>query len=296
MNLEWITLVSWGFQKDIDSPDVGHHNKNSEHIKKHNEYWVRRIKQVRSNGFKVFFKPHLWVTDPSDGKWRSDIFPSNDENWETWKSSYSDFILRYAKVAEEAGAEMYCIGIEFSRLTLEKPEFWKTLIQEVRKVYSGKITYAANWYKEYEKVSFWSDLDYIGVQADFPLTKQENPSIEQIEKGWKKHYKPLQKLAKKHDRKVLFTEIGYRSIANSAEKPWEWVEYDEDAQKKLSYETQSNCYQAFFNTVWKQDWLAGVHFWQMRGDYLDRKMKVDLELDFTPQGKPAAEVLSKGFE
>ncbi|MDF1699220.1 MAG: hypothetical protein P1U56_25420 [Saprospiraceae bacterium] len=293
-NLEWITLVPWGFQDDVDSPIVTHQSKDSVRNRKHESNWVNKIKMVRSKGYKVFFKPHLWVQEPSDGKWRSDIYPTDDENWELWKTTYSQFILRYAKVAERAEVEMYCIGIEFSRLSVEKPKFWRALIKEVRNVYSGKITYAANWYKEYEKVTFWKDLDFIGIQAYFPLTKKENPSIKQISKGWKKHIPSIKKTSKKYNRHVLFTEIGYRSTSSSAIRPWEWMEYDTDAEITLSFETQANCYQAFFNSVWKEDWFAGAHFWQFRGDFDPKNDYFDL--DFTPQGKPAALILAKGYE
>ena len=119
-------------------------------------------------------KPHIWILQPSEGMWRADIYPNNEADWETWQASYRDFILRYARVAERAQAEMFCIGTEFSRLTTEKPEFWNDLIQSVREVYAGEITYAANWYEEFEKIPFWDDLDYIGIQAYFPLTKKQN--------------------------------------------------------------------------------------------------------------------------
>jgi hypothetical protein len=45
------------------------------------------------------------------------------------------------------------------------------------------LTYAANWDK-YDQVSFWDELDFIGIQAYFPLTDQTNPSAEEIKKGW----------------------------------------------------------------------------------------------------------------
>ena len=293
-NLEWVTMVSWGFQDDYDSPIVSHHDGDSVHMLQHNAHWRRKIELVRAAGFKVFFKPHLWVNAPSDGKWRSDIYPTNEENWELWKESYRNFILRYAKVAEKANAEMFCIGIEFSRLSVEKPDFWKNLIQEVRRVYSGKITYAANWYNEFEKVTFWDKLDFIGIQAYFPLVKNKYPSVEQISKGWNKHLPAIESTHKKYNRKIIFTEMGYRSTANSAIKPWEWVENSSNLDNPYSAETQANCYEAFFNTVWKKQWFAGVHIWQLRSDYIEDSGKINL--DFTPQGKPARNIIIKGFE
>lgn len=293
-NLEWITLVSWGSQDNYDSPDMKHQYRDSLQMLQYDSSWVKRIKLVRAAGFKVFLKPHIWISNPSKGTWRSEIFPTNQDNWKLWKESYRDFILRYAKIAELGNAEMFCIGTEFSRLTTEKPLFWKNLIQEVRGIYTGKITYAANWYNEYEKITFWKDLDYIGIQAYFPLVKNEYPSVEQISKGWKKFLPSIKAIHKKYNRKILFTELRYKSTPDSAIEPWQWIQHSSNEKQPISMETQVNCYEAFFKTVWKKKWFAGVHIWQLRSDYVKGRGKN--ELDFTPQGKPAENVIAKGFK
>lgn len=54
-NLDWVTLVSWGYQTDYDSPNVSHHNGDSAHIVEHNRHWVENIERARTAGLKVFF-------------------------------------------------------------------------------------------------------------------------------------------------------------------------------------------------------------------------------------------------
>lgn len=291
-NVEWITLVPFGDQKDFDSPEVRFHHPERNTFANIDSLWSRNIRLIHQHGFKVFFKPHIWIYDPSGGKWRSDIFPSNEENWQTWEKSYRDFILLYAQIAEKNNVEMFCIGTEFTRLTIEKPDFWKSIIQEVRKVYSGKITYAANWFEEFEKITFWDELDYIGVQAYFPLVKNKNPTTAQIEKGWKKHLSTLKKAHQKFDKKIIFTELGYKSTNDSAIEPWSWIDYSSNLYKPVSTETQVNCYDAFFNTVWKKEWFAGVHIWQWHTSEKDGGKD---DLDFTPRKKPAENIIAKGF-
>jgi hypothetical protein len=44
-----------------------------------------------------------------------------------------------------------------------------TIDCEIRKIYTGKLTYAANW-DDFDKVPFWKELDYIGIDAYFPLS------------------------------------------------------------------------------------------------------------------------------
>jgi len=199
-NIEWITLVPFADQKDFDSPSVRYYSERRT-LSRIDSVWSKKIQLAHDHGLKVFFKPHIWIFSPSNGTWRSDIFPSNEKNWTTWKKSYRDFILLYAKIAEKNNAEMFCIGTEFTRLAIEKPEFWKKLIEEVR------------------------TLDYIGIQAYFPLVKNKNPSVQQISKGWKKYFSSMKKVHKKFNKKILFTELGYKSTDDSAIEPWSWLDY-----------------------------------------------------------------------
>ncbi len=292
-NIEWIALVPWAFQADYQSAEVRSSRGDSLEIIKRNNRWINQINTSQNAGYKVFLKPHLWLGDDTTGMWRSDVFPTNDENWELWKSSYREFILSYAKIAEETEAELYCIGVEFSKLTEKYPAFWRSLIKDVRNIYSGKITYAANWYQEYEHISFWDQLDYIGIQAYFPLTKNDNPTTKEIAKGWEKHIARIESVQKKFKKPVLFTELGYKSTIDSAKEPWTWVDHTEENEMKVSNETQNNCYTAFFDTVWKAKWMAGLFIWQMRVDHNINQRKIDI--DFTPQAKPAEKIIREAY-
>ena len=294
-NIEWVTLVTWGYQNDYDSPIITHYNTtDSLKILQHNSKLRKKLEQVHDAGFKVFFKPHLWINNPTNRTRRSDILPTNEHDWELWKKSYRKFILGCAKIAEETNVEMFCIGTELTKLTAEKPAFWKELIQDIRSVYSGQLTYAANWYKEFEKIAFWDQLDFVGIQAYFPLVKNKYPTVHQISRGWNKYLTVLESIHKKYHRKIIFTEMGYKSTADSAIEPWKWLEYSNSSNNLYSVETQANCYKAFFNTVWNKKWFAGVHIWQFRSDHKGHDGKIDL--NFTPQGKPAENIIAAGFE
>jgi len=217
--------------------------------------------------FKVFVKPHVWISNTEEGKWRSHIFPKSQADWQSWSESYRSFILWYAEVAESAGVEMFCIGTEFSRLALEKPEFWVSLIADVRAVYSGELTYAANWYEEYEHIRFWHLLDHIGVQAYFPLSQESYPTVQAVRHGWNSHLSKLEQLSRNVGKPVLFTELGYKSSSIAAAEPWQWAESLSHTDTIHSSQTQVGCYQAFFSEVWPQPWLSGVHLWQWNTGY-----------------------------
>ena len=291
-NIEWVAWVSWAYQDDYNTTDLTHHNGDSTMIKKSNASWVETIKSIRQQGYKVFVKPHIWLTRPSKGKWRSHITFTDEKDWNTWKKNYRDFMLRYAALAELAGAEMFCIGTELSELTIDKPEYWRELINDIRKIYSGKLTYGANWYHEYENIAFWDDLDYIGVQAYFPLTKNERPTTAQIEQGWQKYLPQLQSLSERFQKKILFTELGYRSTLKAASEPWLWIEHSCNNPEDYSPETQANSYTAFFNQVWPKEWFGGVHLWQLK-DFPIKEDRIDL--NFTPRGKPASKIIANRF-
>ena len=80
---------------------------------------------------------------------------------------------------------MFCIGTEQGSSVKESPEYWLYLIEEVRKIYHGKITYAGNW-DNYKNCTFWNKLDYIGIDAYFPVTNAANPNSQQLSEGWTK--------------------------------------------------------------------------------------------------------------
>jgi len=97
----------------------------------------------------------------------------------------------------------------------------------------------------------------------------------------------------KFDKPILFTELGYKSTEDSAIEPWTWMSYDLEVLKKtpVSTETQVNCYQAFFDTVWEQEWMAGVHLWSWNAEHKGGPT----DHDFTPKNKPAENTIAKGF-
>ena len=119
-------------------------------------------------------------------------------------------MVEYAKVAQAAGAAMFCVGTEMESMTDPTKSFsirrrnktytqqWGEIIAAVRAVYSGKVTYAAT-YVETAKVGFWDKVDYIGVDAYLPLTSKHQPSdtspygptVDEMVDAWiKPHFNP----------------------------------------------------------------------------------------------------------
>jgi hypothetical protein len=239
---------------------------------------------ARNVNIKTLIKPHLWIR----GSWPGEVKMKNKEDWSSWFSNYRKFILHYAKLAEANKSEMFCIGTELVYATAFEVE-WRSLINEIRKVYSGKLTYAANFNREYENIKFWDALDFIGVQAYFSLSQKNNPTTEEMTTNWSAHLKSIEQVHGRFDKPVIFTEIGYRSTEDAAIEPWKWPQENRDAIS--SSETQAKCYEAFFKSAWNKPWLAGAYFWKW---YPHGAHSLG-EIDFTPQGKLAEKVLLENF-
>ena len=152
-------------------------------------------------------------------------------------------ILEFAKVAEAEDVEMLCIGTEYKIAVKERPKFWRNLIRKVREVYGGQLTYAANW-DSFHEISFWGELDYIGVDAYFPLTSEATPSVDMLKQKWKDPLYGIKIIQRKFKKPVIFTEYGYKSIHRTAWKQWEF-ENTPDHQD-VNLQAQEKCLPRYF--------------------------------------------------
>lgn len=278
----WINLIPYAFC-GANNPEV--------QFNVDGQWWGEKKRGIetciglsRENDFKILVKPQLWLMG---GKFTGDMVWSTEEEWKTFENSYERYIMDFAILSEQHKVEMLCIGTELDAFVQLRPAFWYSLIQKIKEVYSGKLTYAANW-DEYPRVPFWKELDYVGVDAYFPLSDEKTPSISVLNAGWRTHKSALKKFSESTDRPLLFTEYGYRSMDNCASKPWESY-----TEVPLNVEAQANCYAALYGQFWDEPWFAGGFLWKWHspstGDTSGNAS------NYTPQGKPAAKVIIKQY-
>lgn len=243
---------------------------------------VQAVKHAKKFNLKVMLKPQLWGHDIFTG----DFGFNTDKEWKSFENDYRDFILFYAKVADSCDIEVYCIGTELAVFVQERPDFWNTLIDDVKKVYHGKLTYAENW-DAVERFPHWKKLDYVGSDAYYPLTPIERPTVDDFILGWKPWKEKLKSLSNKVNKPILFTEWGYRSTISNGEKPWDYSN-----AKEVSEENQVNAYKAVFETIYNEDWFAGGFLWK----WFPYENSGGPEDDrFTPQNKKAEKTLRNFF-
>ena len=245
------------------------------------------IKRAHKLGLKIMLKPHIDLIDKYDGTyWRADIGFTNEDDWKQWFLEYKKYIIHYAKMSEKLKVELLCVGTELS-FTTQKEAQWREIIEEVKKVYSGKIVYAANW-DNFKNIKFWDALDYVGIDAYFPLTYESEPTVEDIKKGWEKWKYEIEMWQAQVNKPIIFTEIGYASTPHAPYTPWQG-----GTGGNADPQIQAKCYEAFFETIWNASWLAGVYWWKW-----DTNVHAGGENNrqFTPQNKPAQKIIEANYK
>src|SRR5437763_11249003 len=163
------------------------------------------ITEARSLGLTVMVKPLIDFLDPSRigsnsvGDWRAYYNPANPA---AFFASYKSMIVAEAQVAQAHGATVLSLGTELDQLTgPQYLSYWTDIISSVRAVLSGKLTYSADWNDDTSpwqghngltagtgnvatQISFWDQLDYVGIDDYAPVSDQANPSLADLIAGW----------------------------------------------------------------------------------------------------------------
>ncbi|HAA15576.1 MAG TPA: hypothetical protein DCE41_29265 [Cytophagales bacterium] len=284
VNAGWVSVIPFGFSR-AGQGNLSY-NTSGQWWGERKEGAQKQIEFAHSLGKKVLLKPHVWVMGQG---WPGDYILDKETEWQKWERDYKAFILDYAALAESTGVEMLCVGTEFRQVVKIRPQFWEQLVPEIREVYSGLLTYAANW-DNYENVTFWGQLDYIGIDAYFPITQDlSNPNADELDEGWESIINNLKEYSQRQGRPILFTEYGFRSIDFCAAGHYNVPE----TQIRPNQQAQADAYASFFRTIWQESWFAGGFLWKWftDGDSHGRR-----DTGFTPQEKMAEEVIAKHYK
>ena len=273
------------YMDEFSSHEITQHPINSPT----NENLRRTIRQARSLGMRVMIFPTLNLRNEAqdDKHWRGNIEPND---WGLWWTNYQAFNVRFARIAQEEGVEWYSVGTEMESSQRFKDQ-WIHLIQSVREVFKGKITYSVNFDAQ-DSFDFGEALDVIGMNTYDPITKEKDfPSRETIYQHWWWILYKARTLEVRFNKPVMITEIGYASSESAHRDPWDFRSPSppyperqallmEEALRVLQHWTEG---EGIFYYLYGEDLKAGIR----PGGPLDRT--------FSPWGKPTEGLLRHYF-
>ncbi|MCM4155547.1 glycoside hydrolase [Gramella sp. AN32] len=282
VNANAVSLMPFAFLRSTNEPELIF-NADRQWFGERKEGIEHAISLLHQKNISVMMKPQIWIR----GQFTGDLSFKSKGEWKEFETSYREFILLFTRIAAENDVEIMCMGTELFNFVKSRPEFWKKLISEVRKEFKGKLVYAENWDKV-DLVSIWKDLDYIGVDAYFPINMEAAPDVEKIKKGWQIHKNMLANLSKDFNKPVLFTEYGYRSVDYALKEPW-----DSGRENYITnYGLQARALSVLYEEIWPEPWFAGGYLWKWHQDESAGGLENDR---FTPQNKPAENVVKEYY-
>lgn len=286
LGASWVSLTPFGRVLDLQPSGVSWTFE--EKYETNRKAVLRAIGQAHRKGLRVLLVPHLWV---ESGGWRGEIDPGDDAAWERWSASYAAFLRGWAEVAREGRVDMLAVGVELrSWVTTTHAPSFAALVREIRGVYPGPLTYAANW-DDAETTVVWGELDVIGVNAFFPLANEPGAGPEKLLEGGRDVAKRLGALSREWGKPVALTEFGYTTRPDPAVRPWEWP--DKMTDVAVDEVAQADAYEALLAPLIDEAWLAGAFVWRLYADPDD--VSQEAEWGFSPRGKLAELVLRDAF-
>ena len=280
VNANWIAVVPYAYSR-IGKPDVVF-NLDWQWWGEKFEGAKESIQLAHEKGVKVMLKPQVYI----HRSWVGEVDFDNEAEWKKWELDYEKYIMEYARLAADEGVAIICVGTEYKISVVKREKFWRNLISKVKAIYPGKIIYSANW-DSYHNVPIWDAVDYIGISSYFPLTKTKTPTLKELQLAWKPIVKKLRTFSSMTKKPILFTEFGYLTVDQCADKTWE-LEKKINALDK-NEQAQANAIEALFTVFWEEEFWAGGFLWKWFPNMQGHEGYP--EKDYSPQGKLSEKVI-----
>jgi hypothetical protein len=270
------------------------------------------ISQARALGLDIaiFPTPHFptsyadfWSTAPRDAAW-----------WQTWFNRYRAFIVNFADLATQTGAQTLILGGEWiapalpggtlpdgspSNPPADVETQWKTIISEARQHFAGKVY----WGMPYTKASIQTPLNFLqdtdGIYLLWSATLSTNPSASKADyvteagRLLDNEISPLPSLINKPITLALAYPSGTGSAAGCLPDGkggcLHWSDLSRPAADtgtvSLNLQQQADIYEAILTAVNARPWINGV---VSRGYYPPAALQ---DKSASVHGKPAADIL-----
>jgi hypothetical protein len=266
---------------------------------------LKIIKKAKSRGMGVMLMPMVLLSNTGSKDWRGIIDPRVDNkaegksDWDNWFVTYRMFITNMADLAQRSDVDIFVVGSEL----LSSEGFrdrWVETINEIKNGtkdplkgtllthgYHGKLTYSANW-DHYNSVTFWDQLDYVGMNNYNELWDGPGATVEQLDGKWVKIKKEVLDFAASQKKPFMFTEVGWHNLKNTIKEPWNYV----PSERIVDYNEQLHAFESFVQT-WQpvpKDQFMGAFIWEWCPDGKPGDVGT-----YSLQGTPALDVVKKWF-
>ena len=234
------------------------------------------VEKAQKRGLLVSIMPIIQLSRRGEGMWRGVLQPDDAQLW--W-SNYRALVFQLAVLAQREQVQRLYTGSELCSLEGDRNS-WKSMIEGIRKRYSGRVSYSANW-DHYQEVPFWSDLDEISITEYSPIQGD-------VQDHWIQKKKELVSFAAEKQIPVIVSEYGYPSLDSAAQFPW-----DETHVAERHFNLQAILVDGAMSVLYGErptsSDLLGAFYWNWFG------FGGEFDGGFSPRGKPVQEVIKKHF-
>ena len=248
-----LSLNVWWFQSNINSTTIA---PNYSSYSTTDDTLRQIIDAAHARSIAVELRPLVDLSADSS-HWRGQIVGGN--TWFNGANGYGDYMRHMADIAQEKGAERFSVGVELTATQTQETN-WRSLITSIRGHYSGPLVYAANWGNPAvdSTVNWWDAVDYMGIDAYYPLTGIANPTLAQLQSAWATRAGSISTYRNSvaPGKSVIFTEAGYMNQDGTNTAPYSYTSGAAEDQQE-----QADCYQALLSQNWNQSWFGGVNWW-----------------------------------
>ena len=231
---------------------------------------------ARELNLKIILKA---MVNCRDGYWRAYIrfFDSpvpTEPGWSDWFLSWTLHVKHLAHLAEINRADLLCIGCEMVG-TDHRDREWRDLIDEVRSIYTGPLTYNCDKYQE-DRLTWWDAVDVISSSGYYPVD-QLTANFDRI------------KTVVEREKKIfMFMECGCPSRQNSQYRPNDW-RYGGEAD----LQAQAEWYKAFTDYILRYPFVRGTGWWDWPASRLYPTEDAINNRGYCTYGKPANDILQQ---
>lgn len=273
----------------------------------------RMVTQARAQNMGVAIFPTPRFETTAEAFWES--APKTGDWWQTWFDHYRAFVVNYADLASQSGAQTLILGGDWigpalpggtladgstsSGVPSDAETRWRSVLTDVRSHFRGTIMWALPYDQEYvdTPLGFLNDIDGIYLLWSLKLSGASNPSKSELtdEAGrvLDTNVSPLASLI----GKPIIIAVAYPSvegaasgcISNGEGGCLHWTQLSRPnpdlTSAGVNLQLQADLYEAMLTAVNARQWVGGI---VSRGYYPPTILQ---DKSASIHGKPAADVL-----